>query len=416
MSIALSIAVMLLMSVLARTARAEPPNQKAMPVYVLSVLTEDADDQADALTQALRMRVRQAPGLSLLETQQSLETLTIALRCPPHPDAPCLQRIGDQLHADHYLWGSLAKKRGGQVEVEAHFWSRGRPQLDATESYSDNLKDPGDEALKAVAAKLVSELTGAPAGGGASSGSGGGGNGKAPASGPGTLIVHAGSEGGTVTVDGVEKGTLEEGTARIELPEGSHTVTVHVPGFKAPSLTTSIKAGGEQEVSFALAPGSDSSGESSSPEAPSTSKSFPVHKVVGWTGVILGAAAAVFAVVEVAGWVSDKNDSDTQRASIPANVPDACSVPAPGAPGAPGYAAQAKAACNDSNDAKDKSTFSWVAGAGALVFGGVGAYFLLTDHDGDSTTARRAPAPATRVGVAPMVGPHEGGLRLRVDF
>jgi hypothetical protein len=413
-SIALSVVLMALMSVLARTARAEPPNQKAMPVYVLSVLTEDADDQADALTQALRARVRQAPGLSLLETQQSLETLTIALRCPPHPDAPCLQRIGDQLHADHYLWGSLAKKRGGQVEIEAHFWSRGRPQLDATESYSDNLKDPGDEALKAVATKLVSELTGSPSGGGSSSGSGGGGGGKTPSTGPGTLVVHAGSEGGTVSVDGVEKGTLEEGTARIELPEGSHTVTVHVPGFKAPSLTTTIKAGGEQEVSFALAAGSESSGQSSSPEEPGASKPFPVRKVVGWSLVVAGGLGAGAAIYGLVSWVGDKNDSDKQRANIPANVGDACNV---GGPNPPPYMASATAACNDSKDAQTNSTIAWVGGLVALAAGGVGTFLLLTDHEGDSPSARRAPAPAMRVvALTPTIGPHQGGLHLKVEF
>ena len=350
---------MALLSVLSRTASAEPPNQKAMPIYVLSVLTEDADDQADALTQALRTRVRLAPGLSLLETQQSLETLTIALRCPPHPDAPCLQRIGDQLHADHYLWGSL-KKRGGQVEVEAHFWSRGRPQLDATESYSDNLKDPGDEALKAVAAKLVSELTGSPSGGGSSSGSGGGGGGKTPATGPGTLVVHAGSEGGTVSVDGVEKGTLEEGTARIELPEGSHTVTVHVPGFKAPSLTTTIKAGGEQEVSFALAPGSESSGAEllARRGLERRSRSPCTRSSAGWESA----------------WARHRGrrrrrggglglGQERQRYAAKQHPRERLGRVRRGRV-TPPYFPSAQQACNDSNDAKDKSTISWATGAG----------------------------------------------------
>ena len=81
---------------LPRTARAEAPSAKALPVYVLTISTEDSDDQADALTQSMRSRVRQAQGWSLLETPQSFETLAIALKCPPKPDQPCLQRIADQ--------------------------------------------------------------------------------------------------------------------------------------------------------------------------------------------------------------------------------------------------------------------------------------------------------------------------------
>jgi hypothetical protein len=398
-SIALSVlAVALVSVVLPRTARAESPNQKAMPIYVLSILTDDADDQADALTQALRARVRLTPGVSLLETPQSLETLTIALRCPPKPDGPCLQRIADQLHADHYIWGSLAKKRGGEVSVDAHFWSRGKPQTDATEVFSDNLKEASDDALRVVATKLIGELTGpGPSSGGASASEG-------PT---GTLVVHAGSGGGSVVVDGTEKGTLEGGTARVEVGEGAHAVTVHVPGFQAPSLTTNVKAGGEQEVSFALAPGR----ESDDTEGEGPPKPFPTRKVVAYSAIGAAVVLITVAAVEAFGWSSDKSDSNNQRANIPANVSDACAV-ASTTPNAP-YASYAAAACNDSNDAKTKSTISWVTGVAGVVAGGVGVWLLTTDHDGETASRGRA---KTRIGLAPVVGPREGGLRLRVQF
>ncbi len=109
-------------------ALAEPPNGKATPVYVLSIWTNDVDDQADALTAAIRSRVRIAPGWSLAETNQSFETLSLALRCPPTPNQSCLDRIGDQLHADHYVWGTMAKEKAGEVSVELRLWSRGKPQ------------------------------------------------------------------------------------------------------------------------------------------------------------------------------------------------------------------------------------------------------------------------------------------------
>jgi hypothetical protein len=403
-SIALTVLAAALLSVVfPRSARAEAPNQKAVPIYVLSILTDDADDQADALTQALRTRVRQAPGLSLLETPQSLETLTIALRCPPRPDGPCLQRIGDQLHADHYIWGSLGKKKGGQVEIEAHFWSRGKGQNDATETFSDNLKDPSDDALRSVASKLVAELTGT----GSPASSGGGGSGAEGAT--GTLVVHAGSGGGSVMVDGTEKGTLDGGTARVEVSEGSHTVTVHVPGSQAPSLTTTVKAGGEQEVSFALAPRSESDDSEGEP-----SKPFPTRKVVAYSALGVAAVLITVAAVEGLGWLSDKSDSDNQRANIPANVGDACGV-GTATPNAT-YAPAAAAACNDSKDAQTKSTISWVTGVAGLAAGGVGVWLLTTDHDADSSASASSGRFKPRVGVSPLIGQHEGGLRLRVQF
>src|SRR6516164_1118081 len=102
---ALTVLATSVLGLAASPSRAEPPNGRATPVYILTLWTDDSDDQADALTQALRSRVRQASGWSLLETNQSFETLSIALKCPSKPDPPCLQRIGDQLHADHYVWG-----------------------------------------------------------------------------------------------------------------------------------------------------------------------------------------------------------------------------------------------------------------------------------------------------------------------
>jgi hypothetical protein len=145
-------------------ARADPPSASTVPVYVLALWTEDADDQADALTRALRWRVQQAPGWSLVETSQSLETLAIALKCPPNPDAPCLQRVGDQLKADHYVWGTMERRRGapGQVSVELHLWTRGQPGVVTHASFSDSLKDAGDEALRTVATRLFGQLTGSP--------------------------------------------------------------------------------------------------------------------------------------------------------------------------------------------------------------------------------------------------------------
>ena len=290
-------------------ALAEPPNGKATPVYVLSVWTNDVDDQADALTQALRSRVRQAPGWSLAETNQSFETLSIALRCPPTPNESCLDRIGDQLHADHYVWGTMAREKPGEVSAELRLWSRGKPQIEATETFSDNLKDPGDEALRAVAGRLFAKLT--------SSGA------------TGTLVVHAGTSTGTVLVDGVAKGKLDGGVARVDLPEGAHTVVVRVPGFTAPSQAVTLQDGGEAEISFALTPaegGAEASGAPEQPQEPVEKKPFPTRKVIGYATVVVGVGFLVAAGIEGTRWLSDKNASDTDRNSVPSNVTDVCTM------------------------------------------------------------------------------------------
>ena len=393
-AIALALMALVVSLVLFRSspALAEPPNGKATPVYVLSVWTNDVDDQADALTQAMRSRVRQAPGWSLAETNQSFETLSLALRCPPTPNQSCLDRIGDQLHADHYIWGTMAKEKAGEVSAELRLWSRGKPQVEASEMYSDNLKDPGDEALRAVAGRLFAKMT--------SSGA------------TGTLVIHAGTASGSVLVDGVTKGKLDGGVARIDIPEGAHTVVVRVPGFTAPSQAVTLQDGGEAEMSFALSPAETSPGAGGATEAPQEpveKKPFPVRKVIGYSVVVVGVGFLVAAGIEGANWLSDKNASDQDRNSVPSDVTDVCQM----------QVNQAAAdACQKSTDASHAVKLGWIfAGVGA-VLAGTGIWLVVGDHSGDQppepSAAKAYPRP--RFDVLPSLGPRAGSLDVRMTF
>ncbi|MGH7294408.1 MAG: hypothetical protein ACRELB_05735 [Polyangiaceae bacterium] len=368
----------------ARTAKAEPPSARATPVYVLSLWTDDSDDQADALTQALRSRVRQAQGWSLLETPQSFETLAIALKCPTKPDAPCLQRIADQLHADHYVWGTLARKKGaGEVTADIHLWSRGKGDAETTESYTENLKDAGDESLKQIAAQLLGKVTGG-----------------APS---GTLVVHAGTGAGTVFVDGVEKATLEGGVARVDVAGGPHTVTVKVPGFDAQPLPASVPVGQEQDATFTLTPTATSPGD----QAAHTP--FPTRKVLAYTALVAGAGLLVASGVEAGAWVSDNNASQNDRKQVPSNVTDVCADEVNSA---------ALDACHRSKDATTVSTLSWVFGAAGVALATTGIVLLVTGHDSSDggRDAVTAGPPKPRVDVLPMLGTRAGAVDLRVTF
>ncbi len=371
-------------------ALAEPPNGKATPVYVLSIWTNDVDDQADALTQALRARVRMAPGWSLAETNQSFETLSLALRCPPTPNQSCLDRIGDQLHADHYVWGTMAKEKAGEVGVELRLWSRGKPQVEANESYSDNLKDPGDESLKAVAGRLFGKLT--------SSGS------------TGTLVVHAGTASGSVLVDGAPKGKLDQGLARLDVAEGSHNVVVRVAGFTAPAQTVTLQDGGEAEISFALTPGEGPAGEGAPETAqePTEKKPFPVRKVIGYSTVVVGVGFLVAAGIEGTQWLSAKNSSDQSRNNVPSTVTDVCAMP---------INQPAADACNASNRASRAARLGWIFTGVGAVLAATGIVLVLGDHSGDAPAEPTAKAkPRPRFDVVPSIGPRAGGVDVTLAF
>jgi len=91
------------------TVLAADPGPDTLPVSVVSIQTNDADEQADSLTKALRSSIRQMPGWSLGEGDYSLEVITLVLKCEP-TDATCASRIADQIKADRYVWGVLKKK------------------------------------------------------------------------------------------------------------------------------------------------------------------------------------------------------------------------------------------------------------------------------------------------------------------
>jgi hypothetical protein len=371
-------------------AKAEPPSGRATPVYVLSIWTNDSDDQADALTQAIRSRVRLAPSWSLAETNQSFETLAIALRCPPTPNQLCLDRIGDQLHTDHYVWGTMAKQRAGEVTAELRLWTRGKPQVEASESYSDNLKDGSDEALRAVAGRLLAKMT--------NSGT------------SGTIVVHAGTANGTVLVDGNEKGKLVEGVARLDVSPGVHALGVNVAGFSAPVQTVTLGDGAAQDVNFALSPAPAASPPPSAaaPESgPAERSGFPVRKVLGYSAVVVGVGFLVTAGIEGASWSSDKNDSDQDRRSIPNTVTNVCVTPTNSA---------GQDACQKSKDAATAVKLGWIfAGVGAVLTG-TGIWLVLSGGSEPTNDSTSAAVARPKIDVIPTLGRHSGSFDVRATF
>ena len=144
-----------------RLSHADQGGGHTVPVAVLTFDSEDAEDQADAFTGALRSRIRAAQGWSLIETAQSLGMLTAALKCPSRPPPDCQQRIGEQLKAERYIWGYVAKgPQSGQVTAEIHLYQRGKPDTVIKENYADNLKDQNDDTLRKIAAHVLERLGG----------------------------------------------------------------------------------------------------------------------------------------------------------------------------------------------------------------------------------------------------------------
>jgi hypothetical protein len=359
------------------------PSAKAAPIYVLAIWTDDADDQAEALTRALRSRVRAAAGWSLSETSQSFETLAIALRCPPRPDPGCLDRIGEQLHANLYIWGTMSKARG-EVTAALHLWRRNGPESEGSATYTESYKDPDDPKLRAIATRLFDDMIGSTAGA--------------------TLVVHAGTGAGSVFVDGVKRGALTAGVAYVAVSAGEHKVDVRVLGFQAATQLATVGATGEQSLDFPLLPASVNT---EPPQRESSSRS-PTWTVLGYSAIAAGVGCLVGAGIEGLRWSDDRSASERDRASVPSNVSNVC---------AESVNSFAIDACQKSNDAKSAAVLGWVFAAAGAALGGTGVWLLLAaPYEPAHEPAATRTSQLWPVELVPTLSPRTQSLDLRIRF
>lgn len=372
----------------ARVARADQSTAHSVSVAVLTFDSDDAEEQADALTGALRSRVRASQGWSLVETSQSLGMLTAALRCSGKPMPPdCAQRIGEQIKSERYIFGYVTKgPQNGQVTAEVHLYQKNKPEAVVRESYADNLKDQNDDTLRKLAQHMLDRLAG---------------------SALGALVVRMGTENGEVVVDGEKHIPLQNGVARLELSPGGHSVEVVAGGQPAQKRNVLVTAGKETIVEVTLGPGAV-------PEAPPTeSKPFPVKKVVGGVAMAIGVGLGAFAVERLLAY-EDKKDELAARNLRPEDFlktdgeVDVCDARL-------AKSGQVdEAACKSSKDAKAASTASIIAAAGGGIFllGGAYLFFLSGDSNTKSSTTGKTLMPR----IAPTMGYGSGGLTVSGRF
>jgi hypothetical protein len=274
----------------------------------------------------------------------------------------------------------MVKRPAGHVTADLHMWTRGKGDADVAEAYSDNLKDASDESLRAVAARLFAKLTGGVSGG--------------------TVMIHAGSGNGTVLVDGVERGTLDGGVARVDVPAGSHTIAVKVPGYDAQSQTTTVAVAGEQEMNFTL------SQAAAPPPPPAPGPS--ARKVGEWSAIAVGGALLAAGVVMGVKWVIDYNHGKDLQNQVSNLNHDACQTQ---------DSPQAQQLCQTSHTVTTDYTLGWIFGAAGAAALGTGVLLLMTDHSTkDEAPGAEPPQAKPRLDVIPQVGASSASVGLRLTF
>jgi len=211
-------------------ALAAPTGPHSVPIQVPTVLSQGADDAADALTKALRSAVRQAEGWSLAESDYSLELLALDMKCNDPPDAECAGKIADHIKTDRLLWSTVKVKKG-QAKAEIHLWVRGVGDNVQKVEYTANLSGE-DETLVGIAKTALKELTGGPP--------------------RGTVKVKAPGINGQVFADGAPLGALKNGEGTFGVPAGTRKITVRAPEYNDAETSVEVKPGATAEVSLTL--------------------------------------------------------------------------------------------------------------------------------------------------------------------
>lgn len=349
-----------------------------LPITVIGIQTANADDQAEALTAALRNAVRSQAGWSLGQGEYSLEVLALGLKCVQPPDPTCESRIADQIKADRFIWGIITKK-AGTVRGEVHFWQRGKGSTKVDVDYSANLTEPTDDALKKVATDAVVALTGGAA--------------------KGTIKIQAGNVPGQVFADGEPIGALDNGNGVFSLPVGTHKIVVRAQGYADMEASVTVKPNDSASVSLTPVV--------QEPETPTNWR-----RIGGFVGLGAGVAFGAVGLFGALTTNAANNDLDEERGPDQRSYrddykgKDACDE------AKAGNGPNAAVVDDVCSSGKTGQILQIVFFPLAAITGGVGTYLLLTSYDED------APASDDKAGfsVEPRVGLEGGKVDLTYRF
>jgi len=363
---------------------ADPAGADSLPITVLAVKTDDALQNASALTEAIRKAVRHSKGWSLGAGAQALEFLALQLKCAEPIDAACEARIADVIKADRFIWSVVAFADDGKTVVgSVSFFERGKGTNKAPVRYSSNLTDANGDALAKIANDVVAAITGG-----------------AP---KGALRITTQGVAAQLYVDGQASGALPTDGKTIQLPSGRHTVVARAPGHADAEMTVVIKPASTIEVSLKM-------------EEVGESKPTDARMVGGFIGLGMGVAAGavgLWGALEV-----NKVRNDEQFNAYALHFPktdDVCEKAGAGVETTDALASASAAKVTDLCSKADSGEIvQAITFPIAAVAAGAGAYLLGTSSlfaDGED-----AGGEPSAWSIEPIVGPRVQRVQLTYRF
>jgi hypothetical protein len=371
---------------------AAPPGPGVLPLHVLEFYTDDADDQAKALTLAMRSRVRASKDYSLADGDYALGVFLASLKCGDIPDVACQTAIGDKLKVDRYIWGNMRKVDGGQVAIDIHLWQRGQQEVRQQLTFSDNLTVAEDQALQKIADQLLSKLVNF---------------GKIGV----VKLLNPKKIAGDLFVDGQPQGPISGDLAELSLPVGERHFEVRSGGKVLARGTGLVSPNNPIEIE--LHGGEENPNQVSLSTNQAAWKKPASYAAIGVGGaMVLGAAyMSLWSATNGFGNDSVKQVGSQLRGGV--KVCDATRNPSvadfPRGVPDPTLTADAAKVCDRGDTFRTMQTILYPVG-GLLIAGG--AYLLYSS----SKEKGPEPAAARRVEVTPLVGQNAGYVDLRVIF
>ena len=359
---------------------------------------------AKDFTTQLRNRASQA-GQLVPHSDKELVDEKLIRNCN-NADAICIAPIGQEFGAAYLIYGSVEKTATGS-KVSLHLLNVGSKQL--VKHFPSDLKDTSPAGLTEAARLAYAGLMGGDTGS------------------LNIIVQNDGVDGGSVTI-GKDKHDLKGGHLTIkDLGPDRYTMTIDVTGFQRFEDTVSVGQGEKKEVVVQLVPlpGSKvvtpprcSDGSLDCSNTVSHSGSRTGYKVVGYSALILAAAAGGFALYEnhvVGAYSGSTTPPPNPMGLMPLDHTQFGDKDCATAKGKIGSDAFDKAC-----DANGKIMPAAVIGGVAV---GVAVVALILAYRGSDeqpekhagqTVRRKSPKPL--IAVTPIVSPDGGGATVRIDF
>lgn len=377
---------MVLVALGARVASAKP-KVAVLGIEVTGAIDQTSTGVAHDLTEGMRSKAKQGNGPFQLAPSSDRELIDEKVLKNCDSEGPlCMSDIGKDIGTDVLIYGQLAKAGDGYSAklfvLDVKRKSREKEQT---------VRIPGgasSDAIRAIAKKAYTDLVG--------------GGDDAPPARPGTLLIEANVDSGTVFVDDEQKASLVGGKAKLELPEGRYRVAVEASGRRRKEVSVTIGVGEATTESFELAVRTESGGK----------------RATYWKPLFGASLGAAIVLAGVSWFELNQAREEILSASEAARTKAGKTL--------------TQDACPDDftgGDAIDRAHFDEACSAykvhvityvGAAVFGAVAigsAYMAFVHKPSESTTKTSArKALRDRIAITPVLSPETQGAVLGLTF